>query len=99
MRCSILVLWTVVLLFGVPSVVKEANAILASKPPGPVRSQELRDLVVQALVIFVAAPFIALAIFGFGVIPRRGAAMTGGRSFDVLWRSRRRTRRQTKSTD
>ena len=99
MRGVILVVWAVALLFGVPKVVTEANGILASKPSGVVRSQELRNLVVETVIVYVAVPFIVLGIFGFGVVPRRNSAMTGQTLFDVSWRPSRRARRKTKDGD
>src|ERR1044071_252453 len=98
-RCVILAVWAVALLFGVPNVVKDASGILASKSSGVVRRQELRNLVVETVIVYVAVPFIVLGIFGFGIVPRRNSAMTGQTRFDVLWRPSRRVRRQTKDGD
>jgi len=99
-RCVILTLWAVLLVVGVPNVVSQADGILASKPPGPVRSQELRNLVAEAIIVYVAMPFIVLGVFGFGVIPRRNAATTGRPWFDLGWRSSGRSaRRQRKDAD
>jgi hypothetical protein len=94
-RGTILVLWAVVLLVGVPRVVNQASEILQS-PPSPSRSQALRDLAAEAVVFMVAIPFTALAIFGFGIVPRKNAAITGGPWFVSVWRTSRRNRRRRK---
>src|SRR5678816_3263686 len=53
-RGVILVAWAIVLFLGVPNTVREANRILASRPPGVARSQELRDLVVETVILYVS---------------------------------------------
>jgi len=98
-RGVILVAWAIVLFLGVPNTVREANRIRASRPPGVARSQELRDLVVETVILYVAVPFVVLGIFGFGVVPRHNSPMTGRPLFDVLWRSHGRARRQTEHRD
>ena len=72
-RGVILALWAGLLVAGVPGVVTKAKTVLSSQTPGPARSQELRNLAVESIIIFIAVPPVVLGVFGFGVIPRRGA--------------------------
>jgi hypothetical protein len=75
-RRIILVGWAIVLLFGVPKVASQAADILRLQPPGAARNQALRDLAAEAFAGLVAAPFVVLGIFGYGIVPR-GKSATG----------------------
>jgi hypothetical protein len=89
---TILALWVVVLLVGVPSAVRDASGILQSQPPGAAHNQALRDLAAKSVVLFVAVPVMVLGIFGYGVMPRKSAPILGGSLFVSMWRPLRRGR-------
>jgi hypothetical protein len=54
-------------------------------PSGPTRRMAAADVVVSAFMIDIALPFGALAMFGYGVFPRKNASITGEPPFLVLW--------------
>ena len=89
-RGTILLLWAALLFVGVPRFVSQATGILQVQPPGPSRNAALRDLGAEAVIVLVAVPFVVLGVFGYGVLPRRNAAITGGPLFDVAWRPSKR---------
>jgi uncharacterized RDD family membrane protein YckC len=97
-RRIIVVLWVIFVAIAFPPAIKETRAIL-QRPPSAHRSDALRDHIAVSLFAMVAAPLMALAIFGYGVAPRKNAGVTGGPLFVTLWRNRKDRSSKKKSGD
>jgi hypothetical protein len=99
-RGVIISIWAIVLFAQGPGVFAQLRMILSSMPPGASRRAALESVLQDAGVSFLCVPLVALAIFGFGVFPRRAADVwsTGGPWFVPLWRSSKKPR-SDKSAD
>jgi hypothetical protein len=91
-RGIIIVGWAIALIVGVPTVVSDAKTILRTYPPGERRQEAMRTLIEESGTLLVAVPGMALAIFGFGIRPRRATSvwMQGRPWFTPLWQTRKR---------
>ena len=76
--------WVLTILVSAPSFLQEARRTWAM-PSGQTRRDALADLIVSVLMVDVAVPFGALAMFGYGVFPRKNASITSEPPFLVLW--------------
>jgi len=54
-------------------------------PSGSTRRDAVVDLIVNVLMVDVAVPLGALAMFGYGVMPRKNALITGEPPFQLSW--------------
>jgi hypothetical protein len=93
-------IWGIVLFTHGPVVFSRLQMILSSMPPGASRRAALEPVLQDAGVSLFCLPLVALAIFGFGVFPRRAADVwsTGGPWFVPMWRSSKK-RRSGESAD
>ena len=93
-RGVLLGVWVLVLVIGVPTVIDELHNLRATMPPGPERQAALDGILEQAVTMLLL-PVVLLAIFGFGVGPRKASDVwaTGGPWFVPLWRSDQRKAR------
>jgi len=63
---------------------------------GSTRRDAMVDLIVSVLMVDVAVPLGALAMFGYGVVPRRNALITGEPPFHLSWDEAKRKKDATK---
>jgi hypothetical protein len=84
MRRVIVAGWVLTVLVSAPSFVQEGRRISAMAS-GSTRRDALMDLIVSVLMVDVAMPLGALAMFGYGVVPRRNALITGEPPFQLSW--------------
>ena len=83
-RRVIVVGWAVLVLASAPSFVEEARRVWAMSS-GPSRREALADLIVEAMMVDLALPFAALAMFGYGVVPNRNYLITGKPPVGLSW--------------
>ena len=73
---------------GVPAIFIQIHDIRTTMPYGPERQAAI-DGVIEQAVRLLLVPLFLLAVFGFGVFPRKATDVwsTGGPWFVPLWRS------------
>ena len=101
-RGLLIAVWVYLMIATVPSTIERVNHIRSIMPPGPERRAALDSVIEQAVTTLVM-PLFLLAIFGFGVFPRRATDVwnSGGPWFVPLWRSEKKgiSRKRTSSRD
>jgi hypothetical protein len=80
----IVVGWAALIVASAPSFVKDMQRAWAL-PPGPTRRMAVADGIVNIVMVDLALPFAALAMFGYGVVPNRNYLITGKPPVGLSW--------------
>ena len=94
-RRVIVVGWAVLIVASAPSFVKDMQRAWAT-PSGPTRRMAVADVIVNVVMVDVALPFGALAMFGYGVVPKRNYLITGKPPVGLSWDEAKRKKDATK---
>lgn len=89
-RRLLILVWAVLLVTQLPTFTQQAQHILGTTAPGPVRSAAIRGLAAEAIAMLVIAPLLLFAVLGYGISVNFGAWLTGRPWFSAGWRPRRR---------
>ena len=83
-RRVIVVGWAALIVASAPSFVNDMQRAWA-QPSGPLRRMAVADVIVNAVMVDIALPFAALAMFGYGVVPNRNYLITGKPPVGLSW--------------
>ena len=94
-RRVILVGWVTLIVASEPSFAEDMRRAWA-QPSGSTRRMAVTDVIVNIVMVDLALPFGALAMFGYGVFPNRNYLITGKPPFGLSWDEARRKKDATK---
>lgn len=94
-RALLWALFGLVLVFYIPHVIHDAQAIYRSTPPGQFRNTALRELIAKAAQL-LGFLLMLIAAWGYGIFPRPGLTFPGYAALD--WRTSKRKRKDASSS-